>query len=258
MCEKKFIVATEILEQKELIEDVFSIRVKYPHDLTEKIKPGNFVNIYLDRRDLLLPRPISICRADENNIRLVYKVVGAGTRELSGYGAGKRIKLTVPLGNGYEIPSQMREVWVVGGGLGIPPLLELTGKLKETGCFVNVILGYRDRPFLTEEFQTFADNLVIISEAEGFGLNGNVMDVLSKELPEKCYASGPLPMLKAVSRYCAEKDAEIQVSLEERMGCGFGACLCCVCKIMENNHQVNKRVCKDGPVFDGRKVVWND
>ena len=174
----------------------------------------------------------------------------------------------------------------MGGGLGLPPLLELAHKLKEAGTYLNVILGYRDEPFLTDEFAELlaeevgeragqgsvgpAGKLFIVSEEAGHGIKGNVMDVLKKELvgnslePDSefpaatVFASGPIPMLEAVSKYCEEKDLNVQVSLEERMACGFGACLGCVRKIKEGDKIVSKRVCKDGPVFDGRKVVWHD
>ena len=298
MCEKNFILQGQVKENTELIKDIYQMKLEYPKELVGNIKPGQYLNVYLAREDLLLPRPISVSRADSGSgqevgygsdkgtVSLVYKVVGAGTGQMALYKPGESVKLSLPLGNGYDLSQKPKEAWLVGGGLGLPPLLELAYKLKEAGTFLNIVLGYRDEPFLIDEFAGLlaegpgeragespagpAGKLFIVSEEKGYGIKGNVMDVLKEELAgnslesdsgipaASVFASGPLPMLEAVSNYCEEKDLDIQVSLEERMACGFGACLGCVRKIKEGDKIVSKRVCKDGPVFDGRKVVWHD
>lgn len=273
MCEKTFAFESQVVKNQEIIEDIYELEIDYPQDLLAGIRPGQYVNLYLPRQDLLLARPISICKVGEDSLKLVYKALGAGTKELALLEPGDWIKLSIPLGNGYDLSKEFKEAWLVGGGLGIPPLLELAHSLKKTGCVLNVVLGYRDKPFLAEKFAQLADKLYIVSEEEGHGIKGNVLDVVTKEFQEdqagialaendlaslSFFSSGPLPMLEAVSKFCQERDLNIQVSLEERMACGFGACVGCVRKIREGDQLVSRRVCKEGPVFDGRKVVWHD
>ncbi len=219
------------------------------------------MNVYLNDSARLLPRPISLCGADpaEGTIRLVYRVTGpgAGTEQLSAYPAGTVIKVLGPLGNGF--PTDLADCCVIGGGIGVPPLLELLKRLpgKKTA-----VLGYRnDRTmFLKEEFDAAADQVITATEDGSFGTRGTVIDALNESgyVPAAILSCGPKPMLAALKRYAAERHIPLWVSMEERMACGVGACLGCVTASAEtdgHSNVKNKRVCKDGPVFRAEEVV---
>ncbi len=219
--------------------------------------PGQFVNVYINNSSKLLPRPISICEADKDKgeLRLVYRAVGEGTKELSTYKAGVTIKLMGPLGNGYQLLNGKKSM-LIGGGIGIPPMLELAKRLDAEKA---VVLGFRDEIFLADEFKPYAD-VYIASEDGKTGVKGNVIDAI-KEYgidAEVIYACGPTPMLRAIKEYGLSNGMEVYLSLEERMACGIGACLACVTKTEQvDSHSFvnNTRVCKDGPVFKAEEVT---
>lgn len=238
-----------------IYELVFSCR-----ELAIAARPGQFVNVYSDDGARLLPRPISICEIiDDEQIRLVYRVVGAGTKEMAGKKPGDFITVLGPLGNGY--PFEGKKGVLLGGGVGIPPLLELE---KQIGIPCAAFLGYRDdKTFLLDDFRKYGE--VYVSSDDGsIGVKGTVITALEEALENGfsldgavLYACGPEPMLRGVKKFAEEHDLKAYLSLEERMACGIGACLGCVCKTTGtdgHSNVKNARVCKDGPVFEAGEV----
>lgn len=249
------LVAT-VVSQEALTEDVFSMWIQVD-EVAKAAKPGQFISVYTRDASKLLPRPISICEIDpaQGRLRIVYRVVGAGTEEFSTYQAGDPITVMGPLGNGFPLDVTGKKAFLIGGGIGIPPMLELA---KQLDCEKQMVLGYRDVLFLDQEFE--AQGAVYIATEDGSaGTPGNVIDAIRANGLEAdvMFACGPTPMLRALKAYAAEHGIECWLSLEEKMACGIGACLACVCqsKDVDEHSQVhNKRICKDGPVFLAQEV----
>lgn len=219
---------------------------------------GQFVSVYCKDKTKLLPRPISICQIDKEKgrLRIVYRVVGGGTEEMSSYSAGDDISLIGPLGNGF-MQREGKKAILIGGGIGIPPMVGLAEALKGK-AEVSVVAGYRDELLLTEELEN-AGKLYIATEDGSTGTKGTVIDAIKEQSVEGdvIYACGPTPMLKAIKEYALANNIECQLSLEERMACGIGACLACVCQSKDkdaHSNVNNKRICKDGPVFLAEEV----
>ena len=219
---------------------------------------GQFVSVYCKDKTKLLPRPISICQIDKEKgrLRIVYRVVGGGTEEMSSYSAGDDISLIGPLGNGF-MQREGKKAILIGGGIGIPPMVGLAEALKDK-AEVSVVAGYRDELFLTKELEN-AGKLYIATEDVSTGTKGTVIDAIKEQAVEGdvIYACGPTPMLKAIKEYALANNIECQLSLEERMACGIGACLACVCQSKDkdaHSNVNNKRICKDGPVFLAEEV----
>mgnify|MGYP004458725553 CR=1 FL=1 len=219
---------------------------------------GQFVSVYCKDKTKLLPRPISICQIDKEKgrLRIVYRVVGGGTEEMSSYSAGDDISLIGPLGNGF-MQREGKKAILIGGGIGIPPMVGLAEALKDK-AEVSVVAGYRDELFLTKELEN-AGKLYIATEDGSTGTKGTVIDAIKEQSVEGdvIYACGPTPMLKAIKEYALANNIECQLSLEERMACGIGACLACVCQSKDkdaHSNVNNKRICKDGPVFLAEEV----
>lgn len=248
---KKTAFITSVVKEA---EDIFSIWL-LDKDITAQASPGQFVSLYCKDGSKLLPRPISICEIDKENntLRLVFRVVGKGTLEFSKLRVGDSIEVMGPAGNGFILEGS--KAILIGGGIGIPPMLQLAKELKTQ---TSVVLGYRDELFLNKEFEAFGQ--VYISTEDGsVGTKGNVIDAIREHKLEAdiIYACGPTPMLKGVKAYAKEMGIKAQLSLEERMACGVGACFGCVCQSTEVDHHSNvknKRVCKDGPVFYAEEV----
>ena len=221
-------------------------------------KPGQFVMVYPKDASTILPRPISICEVCGDSLRLVYRVQGKGTREFSLYKEGESVKVLGPLGNGFPVEAgKGKKSILIGGGIGVPPILELAKALK--GEDVTILAGYRNSDmFLDEDFKKQA-TLEVATEDGSVGVKGNVMDVI-REKNLKCdviFACGPMPMLRAIKKYAEEAGITAYISLEERMACGVGACLGCVCKTTKkdaHSHVNNARVCTEGPVFEASEV----
>ncbi|MCF0131471.1 MAG: dihydroorotate dehydrogenase electron transfer subunit [Pseudobutyrivibrio sp.] len=245
----------KVISQSVLAEGVYSLIIETK--AANYAVPGQFVSLYCQDHSRLLPRPISICEIDKDvsTLRLVYRVAGKGTDEFSKLTSGDTIEILGPLGNGF--PLEGGKPMVVGGGIGVPPMLQLTKELEGS---VTAVMGYRnDDMFLTEEFVDNAAELVIATDDGSVGTCGTVVDAIIENNIEAdvIYACGPKPMLRALAQYAAEHDIKCYVSMEERMACGVGACLGCVCQstdVDDHSHVHNKRVCADGPVFLSTEV----
>ncbi len=244
-----------VKSQEMLADGVYSMVLSAP-EIAGQAKAGQFVSVYTKDSSKLLPRPISLCGIDKEKgeLRLVYRVAGAGTEEFSRYEAGEKVQVMGPLGNGF--PLKEKKTILIGGGIGIPPML---GLMKALDCERTAVLGYRDSQlFLKDEFEAFGP-VYVATEDGSAGTKGNVLDAIRANGVEGAviYACGPTPMLRAIKAYAAENGIECYISLEERMACGIGACLACVCQSKEVDHHSNvhnKRICKDGPVFAAEEV----
>jgi dihydroorotate dehydrogenase electron transfer subunit len=239
-----------------LTNDVFSMWIK-DEEIAADAKPGQFVSLYCNEGSRLLPRPISICEVDKvaGALRLVYRVVGKGTEEFSKMKKGDTIEVMGPLGNGFPLQDSGKKAILIGGGIGIPPMLELA---KQLDGEKQVVLGYRDELFLDKEFIEYG-KVYVSTEDGSAGTKGNVIDAIKENGLEAdvIYACGPTPMLRGIKAYALEHGITAWLSLEEKMACGIGACLACVCKSKEVDHHTNvdnKRICKEGPVFHALEV----
>lgn len=248
-------VTARVVSQEALTEDVFSMWLS-AKSIAAGARPGQFISLYTNDKSRLLPRPISICEIDRTGgrLRIVYRIAGAGTKEFAAYRVGDTVTVLGPLGNGFV--QKDKKALLVGGGIGIPPMLELA---KQLNCEKQMVLGYRDVLYLNQEFEPYG-TVHIATEDGSAGTRGNVMDAIrTKNLSaDVIYACGPTPMLRALKDYAAGAGIECWLSLEERMACGIGACLACVCKtreIDEHSNVRNTRICKDGPVFLAQEVV---
>lgn len=257
---KKFVIG-DILTNNKLAPNVFSLEI-FTGDIAKEISPGQFCSVYLDSEKYTLPRPISISETDKikNTITLVFLVVGDGTKILSLLKVNDKIKLLLPLGNGYEIDKDKKRVALVGGGIGIPPLVELYKTLKETknDIEVDVYLGFKDETFLTDKFDT--KDLYISTDTGKFGFKGNVIELLkdTNKTYDIIYSCGPSIMLKSLKTFSKKNKIECFLSLEERMACSFGVCVGCVVKIKSGDGFTYKKVCTDGPVFNSLEVEFDD
>jgi dihydroorotate dehydrogenase electron transfer subunit len=244
-----------VLSQEKIADQIYSLWIKTPQ-IAKFAKPGQFISIYCKDGSRLLPRPISICEIEADRLHVVYRTVGEGTKEFSTYQEGDSITILGPLGNGFPL-DDTRKAFLIGGGIGIPPMLELAKRLKGEK---QVILGYRnDELFLKEEFEKTGATVIIATEDGSVGTKGNVLNAIKEQglSADVLYACGPTPMLRALKEYASENDMQAWISMEERMACGIGACLACVCKSKEvdgHTNVNNKRVCKEGPVFDAKEV----
>ena len=252
---EKFKENAVIISQEEIAPGIFSMWLK-TEQIAQHAKAGQFISIYCEDGSRMLPRPISICEIDKNDgaLHLVYRVAGKGTQEFSEKNTGMELSVLGPLGNGFPLKS--KKAFLIGGGIGIPPILELA---KQLDCEKQIVLGYRNSDmFLLDEFKKYG-SVYIATEDGSYGSKGNVLDAIRENDLEAdiIYACGPTPMLRALKEYAAEKQMECWISMEEKMACGIGACLACVCKSKEvdaHTNVHNTRVCKEGPVFRAEEV----
>ena len=242
------LIVCEIVSNRMLTANVFEMILACPKDMG--LKPGQFVNIRID--GLYLRRPISVCDAEGANFKIIYKVVGKGTKLLSGMKPGEQLEVLSGLGNGYDLEKSGDKPLLAGGGVGVPPLYYLAKELIKQDKKVQVILGFntKDEIFYENEFKELGCETVVATADGSYGSKGFVTDALPKDYSH-VYTCGPEPMLKAV--YKTIKTGG-QFSFEERMGCGFGACMGCSCKTITGY----KRICKDGPVLSKEEILWED
>lgn len=210
--------------------------------------PGQFINIRLEGK--FLRRPISVCDYDDKSITIIYKVVGEGTEQLSKLESGEVLDVLTGLGNGYDITKSTKPL-LIGGGVGVPPMYNLAKALIADGQKPTVVLGFNTKSeiFYEDEFKALGCNTLVTTVDGSYGIKGFVTDAMTDLDYDYFYTCGPLPMFKAV--YNATKTSG-QFSFEERMGCGFGACMGCSCKTKYGN----KRICKDGPVLVKEEIIW--
>ena len=254
-------ITSEIIRNEMISDGIFSMWIKT--DLHSEVKPGQFVGLYPANASTLLPRPISICETDHAGgaIRLVYRVVGKGTDEFSKMKATDKVDVLGILGNGYDLSTadNRLSITLMAGGIGIPPMLQLAKELSSMGHKISIVAGYRNNEtFLLEELGTYGE-VFIATDDGSVGFKGNVIDALDnyKLKPDIIYACGPMPMLRGVKAYSTANSIPAYISLEERMACGVGACLGCVCKTVNkdnHSHVNNARICTDGPVFNAAEV----
>lgn len=256
----KTVLMAEIIKNRQFSDGIYEMVISAP-EIAKEAKAGQFLNLYTDRGELLLPRPLSICEIGKTsgNIRILYQTVGAGTDCFSHMQSGEHIKVMGPLGNGFDLSENICGVHVViGGGIGAPPLLELVKGLQGK---VIVYLGFRSKSILVKEFEALGAEVHVTTDDGREGYHGNVMQLIEILQPhtDAIYGCGPKIMLNAVAEWAAKRKIDAQLSMEERMACGIGACVGCAVKIKKNDGDWEyKKVCKDGPVFFGSEVVWNE
>ncbi len=248
-----------VVSQEQIARDIYSMWIQ-TEEIAGLAVPGQFLSMYTEDKSKLLPRPISLCEInrEKKQLRVVYRVTGknTGTEQFSHLQPGDLIEILGPLGNGFPLePGNGKKTFLIGGGIGVPPMLELA---KQLDADKQLVMGYRDEQFLTEELKENGI-LYIATEDGSAGTRGNVMDAIAENglAADVIYACGPAPMLRAVKKYAEENKLLCYVSMEERMACGIGACLACVCRSAEidaHSQVHNKRVCKDGPVFLSTEV----
>lgn len=236
-----------ILNNEKIAKDIMLLVLS--GDTSAITAPGQFVNIKID--GLYLRRPISVCDYTKDTLTLIYKIVGEGTEIMSTYKSGIKLDLLVGLGNGFDTKNSGDTPLLIGGGVGVPPMYNLCKKLISEGKKPTVILGFNssDDVFFEDEFKSLGANVIITTADGSYGMHGFVTDAMQEIDYSYFFTCGPLPMFKAIETIAKGSG---QYSFEERMGCGFGACMGCSCKTKYGN----KRICKDGPVLIREEIIW--
>lgn len=240
-------VMMKITDNKKIAEKTYFMSLE--GDTSAITKPGQFINIKLD--GFFLRRPISVCDCENGKLSIIYKVVGNGTKEMSELPVGAELDILSGLGNGYDTSKSGDCPVLIGGGVGVPPMYLLCKKLVSEGKKVTVILGFNSEKevFGVDEFKATGAEVYVTTADGSVGTKGFVTDVLKNLDYTYFYTCGPMPMFKAIESIAKTSG---QYSFEERMGCGFGACMGCTCKTKYGN----KRICKDGPVLEREEIVW--
>ena len=237
----------QIISNKKLTESIYEMILE--GDTSSITAPGQFINIKLD--GFYLRRPISICDYDDSSITIIYKVVGEGTEAMSKMNIGDKLDVLCGLGNGFDTLKSLDKPVLIGGGVGVPPMYNLCKKLISEGKKVTVILGFnkKDEIFYADEFKKLGADVKVTTVDGSYGIKGFVTDALKETEYSYFFTCGPMPMFKAIESTATTSG---QYSFEERMGCGFGACMGCSCKTKYGN----KRICKDGPVLEREEIIW--
>lgn len=254
----------KLVKKEQLKQDIYKFSVQ-AKEITEIAKPGQFIEIRITEQvEPFLRRPISIYNIDKQNgiLEFIFQVKGNGTEILAKREEGQSVDIIGPLGNGTFEFNKYKNISIIGGGIGVFPLYELSKQAKQQGKKVNTYLGFRDKDFvvLENEFKKVSDNLILSTDNGTYGKSGFAIDFLKEDAkeqkPDCIYACGPLPMLRAVKKFAEESNIDCQVSLEEKMGCGIGVCVGCAVKKANSSKEVPEYygVCKAGPVFDAKEV----
>ena len=238
-----------ITQNEKIAQSVYKMRLS--GDTSAIKKAGQFVNIKLD--GFFLRRPISVCDYTAEELLIIYKVVGKGTEKMSAMEKGEQLDILTGLGNGYDLTVKTEKPVLIGGGGGVPPLYKLSKELKNQGKRVSVILGFNSEKeiFFEEEFKEIADRVLICTADGSYGIKGFVTDAIKDIDFDYFFTCGPEPMFKALES-TIDKGISGQLSFEQRMGCGFGACMGCSCKTLTGN----KRICREGPVLFREEIIW--
>lgn len=248
------VMLCKIISKRQLTADVFDLTVG-AGKLAQAAQPGQFAHIYVPGKTLR--RPISICEIDRaaGTLRFVFQIRGEGTAWLADVCSGDMLDILAPLGNGYSLGNTRQRAVFVGGGIGVPPLLEAA---KAFGENATLLAGFRNEEgiILKEDFEKNGNRVLIATDDGSYGHHGLVTDLLDDLDFDVIFACGPAPMLKSVCKAAAARGVPCQISLEERMACGIGACLGCACRLKKDGREFYGHVCKDGPVFDYETVVW--
>lgn len=250
-------IFSTVIDNRLIAEDIYSIKLHCPQ--VAKAKAGQFLSIFTDRPSALLPRPLSICDIEQDEVTVVYRDKGEGTAWLASRTAGAVIRLLGPLGNGFDLGQHgdSPRFAICGGGIGTPPMLLLTKRLRQAypNAVISAYTGFREQSLiiLQNELAQYADSVLLATEDGSVGLSGLVTDFLAQDAADKgftaVYACGATPMLKALSQ--KNINAPLYISLEERMACTIGACLACIVRHKEGGYS---RICKEGPVYDASEV----
>ena len=237
----------KVIENKALTSTVFKMVLE--GDVSDIKNSGEFINIKLEGK--YLRRPISVCDVDATTVTIVYKVVGAGTEQMSEMPVGTELDVLVGLGNGYDLSFAGDAPLLLGGGVGVPPLYNLAKRLIASGKKVTVVLGFntKEEIFYENEFKALGAEVFVTTADGSYGIKGFVTDAMKDIDYTYFYTCGPEPMLKAIYKASTTSG---QMSFEERMGCGFGACMGCSCKTITGY----KRICKEGPVLQKEEILW--
>ena len=237
----------EIIENRKIAKNTYLMVLK--GDTGDITASGQFINIKLD--GLFLRRPISVCEFDGETVTVIYKAVGVGTEAMAKMQAGDKLDVLTGLGNGYDLSKSGDRPLLLGGGAGVPPMYMLAKLLIAEGKKVSVVLGFnsKDEVFFEQEFKALGADVTVTTADGSVGIKGFVTDAMKDIDYSYFYTCGPEPMLKAIDKAAVTSG---QFSFEERMGCGFGACMGCSCKTKYGN----KRICKDGPVLQREEIIW--
>ena len=237
----------EVQENIRIAKDIYKMILL--GDTSDITRPGQFINLQLEGK--FLRRPISVCDYDDKSITIIYKVVGGGTEQMAQMLSGTKIDILIGLGNGFDTSKCKDNALLIGGGVGVPPMYNLAKCLIAEGKKVSVILGFnsKDDVFYEEEFKNLGATVYVATADGSYGTKGFVTDVMKDLTYDYFFTCGPEPMFKAIEKIAATSG---QYSFEERMGCGFGACMGCSCKTKYGN----KRICKDGPVMEREEIIW--